>query len=160
MSTQNPRINWFNLFVFVLVVEAIGVASALLAGDIQLAYNQLELPAFSPPDSLFGVVWPLLYAAIGGSGYLIYLQTSRTAKKRNYTLFGLQMILNFVWSILFFNFQLYWVGLVIIIALIISVLLCIIYFFQDSPLASILLVPYLLWITFAAYLTAGVAVLN
>lgn len=76
------------------------------------------------------------------------------------TLFGIQLLLNFIWSIIFFSQSAYWWGLVIIIVLDLVVLLCILQFYRSSRLAAILMVPYLVWICFATYLTLGVALLN
>lgn len=154
------KFNWLYLLVFIIVVEGIGSLSALFAGNIQQHYNSLTLPVLSPPDYLFGIVWPILYALIGFSGYLIFLHTTKANRATNYTLFLLQLFINFAWSILFFNYNAYWIGFLVIIVLDLLVLLCIGQFYKTSQLASLLLVPYLIWIVFASYLTIGVAILN
>ncbi|KRM61044.1 hypothetical protein FC26_GL002261 [Paucilactobacillus vaccinostercus DSM 20634] len=78
----------------------------------------------------------------------------------NYSLFGIQLFLNFIWSIVFFNNLQYWIGVIIIVILDIIVLLCVTNFYKSSKLAAYLLIPYFVWILFATYLSIGVAVLN
>ncbi|MFT8747131.1 TspO/MBR family protein [Liquorilactobacillus nagelii] len=159
--TKKEKFSWIRLIVFILVIEFIGSLSAFFAGDIKAIYNHLSLPALSPPTYLFGIVWPILYALIGISGYLIYQQVyPKHIKLIDYSLFLTQLILNFVWSIIFFKVSAYWLGFLIIIVLDLVVLSCIIHFYKNSRLASILMVPYLIWIIFASYLTLNVAILN
>jgi len=160
MDSTKTKINWVHLLVFILVIEIIGGLSALLAGNIKQIYNGLNLPVLSPPTYLFGIVWPVLYALIGAAGYLIFLHSTKMDKITNYSLFILQLAVNFVWSILFFGYRSYWFSFLVIIALDLLVLLCIINFYRTSRLASGLLIPYLIWIVFASYLTIGVAILN
>lgn len=158
---KKTKFNWFHLVIFILIIEIVGGLSALFAGDIKGIYNNLNLPAFSPPDYLFGIVWPLLYALIAISGYLIYQRySSKQTKIVDYSLFIAQLVLNFIWSIIFFRESSYWLGLVIILVLDFIVLVCIIHFSKTSRLSSILMIPYFLWIIFASYLTLGVAILN
>ena len=161
MTDYKLKFNWVHLLIAVLAVEIIGSLSALFSGNIKSIYNSLNLPPLAPPDSLFGIVWPILYALIGISGYLIYQQTSSKQDKiMSYSLFGLQLLLNFIWSIIFFKQDAYWLGVVIILILDLLVLLCIIQFYKTSRLAALLLVPYFIWIVFASYLTISVAILN
>ena len=161
MLKQRPKFNWLQCLIFIVVVEAIGSLSAWFAGDIKAIYNGLNLPVLSPPDSLFGVIWPILYALIAIAGYLVYQQTT-TQRDRimNYALFSIQLFLNFIWSIIFFSQSAYWWGLAIIIILDLVVLLCILQFYRSSRLAAVLMIPYFIWICFATYLTLGVALLN
>lgn len=155
------KFNWLHLIVFILIIELIGGLSALFAGDIKGIYNNLHLPFLSPPAYLFGIVWPFLYVLIAISGYLIYQRYSlRRTKIVDYSLFVAQLALNFIWSIIFFRENSYWLGFVIILVLDFIVLTCIVHFSKTSRLASILMIPYLLWIIFASYLTLGVAILN
>ncbi|MFT8725411.1 TspO/MBR family protein [Liquorilactobacillus nagelii] len=155
------KFNWIHLFIFIIVIELIGSLSAVFAGDIKTIYSHLSLPVLSPPTYLFGIVWPILYALIGIAGYLIYYTPSiQHDKVINYVLFGSQLVINFIWSIIFFKYEAYWLSFAVIIVLDLIVLLCIINFFKSSQLASILFVPYFVWIIFASYLTIGVAILN
>lgn len=151
----------FSLIIFIVIVELLGSLSSAFAGNIKLKYNVLNLPPLSPPDYVFGIVWSILYFLIAVAGYLIIF--SNRAPKRVKTvssiLFWLQLLLNFIWSIVFFNEHYIW-GSIIILILDIVVFLCIVFFRRINRLASNLLIPYLIWILFATYLTIGVAILN
>ena len=148
---SKTRFNWLHLIIWIVSIQIIGSLSALFAGDIKNIYNHLSLPPLSPPNYLFGIVWPVLYALIAISGYLIYRSSySKHDKTMNY----------FIWSIVFFNNLQYWIGVIIIVILDIIVLLCVTNFYKSSKLAAYLLIPYFIWILFATYLSIGVAILN
>ena len=103
------NINWFHLILSIVVVELIGSLSGLLAGNIKSIYTSLKLPPLSPPAAVFGPVWIILYLLIGVAGYLVIKDTtSRTQKTINLSLFGSQLLLNFIWSIVFFGGNSYW----------------------------------------------------
>lgn len=161
MGKLSIKSNTLKLIFFVVLIELLGMLSSVFADNIKLKYNALNLPPLSPPDYLFGIVWPLLYLMIAVAGYIIIISNkSRIKFSFNPTLlFWLQLLLNFIWSIVFFN-QFYFIGLIIIIFLDLIVLLCIVEFYKVSKLASYLLIPYMLWILFATYLTLGVVILN
>lgn len=149
------------LIVWILVVETIGALSGMLAGDIQEKYNSLQLPVLSPPDVVFGPVWIILYLLIGVCGFLI-MRDSQNQHQRlvNLSLFSGQLLANFLWSLVFFGGNYYWLGVGIILILDGLVISCIITFKKINRLAMYLLIPYLIWILFATYLTIGVAILN
>ncbi|GHP14577.1 tryptophan-rich sensory protein [Lentilactobacillus fungorum] len=152
------RINYVKLVFWVILVEAIGFLSSQLSGDIRAVYQSLSLPAFSPPGVVFGIVWPILYVLIGISGYAIW--NSRKAHPELLWLFLTQLFLNFIWTIVFFSGSLLITGLIIIVIMDIIVSMLMIKVHPVNPVAAWLLVPYLLWLAFATYLAAGVAVLN
>ncbi|QGZ70177.1 tryptophan-rich sensory protein [Pediococcus pentosaceus] len=156
---MQTKSKWIQLIIAVVGVELIGSLSGLLAGDIKAIYNSFTLPPFSPPDRLFGIVWPILYLMIGIVGYLIFTVRSNY-RKTNLTLFITQLFLNFIWSIVFFNASSRWIGLLIILVLDALVFFCIKEFYKSSKLAAYLMIPYFLWILFATYLTLGTAILN
>ncbi|WP_178195261.1 TspO/MBR family protein [Ligilactobacillus sp. Marseille-Q7487] len=147
------------LIVIIIVVEGLGGLSALFAGDIKQVYANLVLPPLAPPNYLFGIVWPLLYLSIAVSFYLFW-QTKTSPKALGCGLYFLQMLINFIWSIVFFSGSAYWLGFGLIIILDLVVAYLIYYLKQVNRWASWLLWPYLLWILFASYLTLGVAWLN
>lgn len=156
---MQTKSKWVQLIIAVVGVELVGSLSGLLAGDIKAIYNSFTLPPFSPPDRLFGIVWPILYLMIGIVGYLIFTVRSNY-RKTNLTLFIAQLFLNFIWSIVFFNASSRWTGLLIILVLDALVFFCIKEFYKSSKLAAYLMIPYFLWILFATYLTLGTAILN
>jgi benzodiazapine receptor len=143
----------------IIGVELVGFLSGILAGDIKAIYHQLTLPPLSPPSSLFGIVWPLLYLMMGITLFLL-IQTPSPARKSNLILFGAQLFLNFIWSIVFFGASNRWISFGIIIVLDALLILCIAQFRKSNRFAAYLLVPYLIWILFATYLTLGTAILN
>lgn len=147
--------------VFILAVEAIGALSGVLAGDIKGIYNKLELPPLAPPDFLFGIVWPILYALIAVSGFLIFqkIKTDKREVQSALSYYVLQLFLNFIWSIIFFKGY-FWMGVFVILALDVVVLICLVKFSRLHHLSGILFAPYFIWILFATYLSVGVAFLN
>ncbi|GEL16068.1 TspO/MBR family protein [Pediococcus cellicola] len=152
---------WKAFLLFVVGVQILGSLSGLFAGNIKAVYNALSLPPLAPPDYLFGIVWPLLYLLIAISGYLIYQSIAFKGEKvTSYILFAVQLALNFAWSIVFFAGNYYWAGVVIVVLLDLVVLSCVLQYYKINKAASLLLVPYLIWILFATYLSIGVAILN
>lgn len=154
------KINWFTLIGFIIVIEAIGVLSGFLAGNISETYGELIKPPLSPPGIVFGIVWPILYALMGISVYFIYESKDSLKRTKSLILFGIQLFLNFSWSIIFFRFELFWIGVLIIITLDLIVGIIIYYFNRIYKLSGYLLIPYYLWIIFATYLSIAIAYAN
>ena len=138
----------------------LGILSSLLAGDLAQKYGEFTLPPLSPPGWLFGVVWPILYILMGISSYLIYLEPPSQERNRCLLVYFVQLFINFIWSPIFFGVEFLGLAVAVIIILDMLVLYCIITFRKVRPLAGNLLIPYILWIAFATYLCAGVALLN
>ena len=150
-----PYIYW------VILVESVGALSAVLSVEgMKTFMQQTAQPPLSPPGWLFPVVWTLLYALMGISAARIWLLPDSKERKWSLNLFTIQLILNFFWSLIFFNAQAYGLAVVWIIALWVSVLLMILQFHKVDHLAAWLQVPYLVWLTFAAYLTVAIWLLN
>lgn len=153
--------HWQGLLISILIAELTGILSSLIAGSIRPVYNAYIKPPFSPPGWLFGVVWPLLYALMGIAAYLIYKSDVEKAKKNNaLRLYCVQLFLNFMWSIVFFRFDLLWGALIVLLLLDIFVIFTMIAFSRINKTAMWLMLPYLLWILFATYLNAAIALLN
>ena len=139
----------------------VGAVAALLTSESMTTFSQLEKPTLSPPGWLFPVVWTILYTLMGISAYLI--GTSKIApieRAKALTLYTYQLTVNFLWSIFFFNFEWYFFSFLWIILLWLLVFLMIRSFYKINKTAAYLNIPYLLWITFAAYLNFGIWVLN
>lgn len=122
-------------------------------------YDGLDKPPLQPPGWMFGVVWPILYFATGVALFLIW-RSAAVDKKPAYILFGIHMVLNASWSLVFFGLQQPWFAFAVIVALLVTILVSIMYFTRISQWASWLFVPYAIWVTFAMYLNLGVAWLN
>ena len=144
---------------------AIPVVSGAVIGFITSGSMQqfatLEKPPLSPPGWLFPVVWTILYTAMGISSYLIYKADAEEHKKQQALfLYGAQLIVNLLWPIFFFLFEWYLFSFFWLVMLWILVFLMIREFYGISRIAAYLCVPYLLWLTFAAYLNLGIWWLN
>lgn len=123
-------------------------------------FDNLNKPFLNPPDWLFAPVWTILYILIAIS-FILFLK-SDVAKSKKWPLifFISQMLLNFAWAPVFFRMENIGAALVIIFFMWIFILLTVISFFKYSKLASILLIPYLVWVSFAFYLNFSYFVLN
>ncbi len=123
-------------------------------------YNSLNKPFLAPPSSVFAPVWTILYIMIALS--LIFFLKGGMNKDKTAPLifFIIQLALNFAWTPVFFGLQNIGLALIIIILMWLFTLLTVIFFFRHSKIASLLLIPYLVWISFAFYLNFGYFVLN
>ncbi|WP_265456830.1 TspO/MBR family protein [Enterococcus sp. HY326] len=152
---------WLILLAAVVGTELVGSLSGLLAGDIRGMYESFNQIPLSPPGSLFGIVWPILYFLMGLSLFLIIITPAkRSTKMFAYGIYGLQLLLNFTWSLVFFGGDQMFLAIFNILALDLLVLCQIIYYRRISKWAAYLLVPYLVWILFATYLNIGFALVN
>lgn len=154
------KINWFKLIVIVLITELIGLLGSLFSGITGQNYTSLIKPPLSPPGWLFGLIWPVLYLLMGIAAYIIYQTPQTPERKKATTLYWVQLFVNFLWPIVFFHFQWYWISVIVIILLDVLVLITTIRFYKIEKVAGYLMIPYLLWILFATYLNIGIAVLN
>jgi tryptophan-rich sensory protein len=136
------------------------IGSLATIPNIPSWYAALEKPMLNPPNWVFGPVWSVLYTLVGVSLALVILKSGKQVKKKAYYWFGLQLVLNALWSLTFFGLHSPWLGVVVIIGLIASIILTIREFYGINKYAGWLLVPYLAWVCFATYLTIGVALLN
>lgn len=153
--------NWKTFALWIGLAEAVGGLSAWLSREGMKAYSEtVAQPPLSPPMWLFPVVWGILFLLMGYSAGRIYLAPESRDRSRGLNLFVAQLIINFFWSLIFFNAQAFGLAFVWLILLWVLVLLMILTFRKVDPLAAWLQVPYLLWLTFAAYLSAGVWYLN
>ncbi len=123
-------------------------------------YDALSKPPFTPPGYLFGIVWPILYTMMGFALFLILKTPPRPKRTAAIALFAAQLLLNALWTPLFFRWRLIGVALLEIIALWVLILLTVAAFQKLSRTAAALLVPYLAWVSFAIVLNAGFWLLN
>ena len=123
-------------------------------------YETLNKPSWNPPSWLFGPIWTTLYTLIGYAGYLAWSSSVGRARQRAFLIYSAQLILNALWTPLFFGLHSPTLALINIVALGLVILLNIIAFYRINPAAGLLLVPYLSWITFALLLNATIWSLN
>lgn len=152
------KIQWKNLITCLVIPLAVGSLSALLTQNSMAAFNTINKPALTPPGWLFPVVWTILYILMGIASYLVL--TSEKPNEAALTVYGIQLIFNFFWSIIFFNLELYLFAFIWLVVLWLLILKTTILFYQISKLAGILMLPYLLWVTFAGYLNFSIYLLN
>lgn len=137
------------------------IGSVFTTPAIPTWYASLNKPGFSPPNWLFGPVWITLYVLMGISLFLVWRKgLDIPYVKSGIMLFSIQLILNVLWSVVFFGLKSPLGGLVIILILWILILLTMIEFYKVSELAGALLVPYILWVSFATVLNASLYFLN
>ena len=149
----------FTLLVCLFIPLFIGgLAGGLTAASAGL-YQNIALPALSPPGWVFPAVWTLLYTLIGLSSYFAYTSPKGKAKLWR-TLYAITLALNFVWPFLFFKWQLYMLSFLVILLMWAVGFVLTREFWVCRPAAGILFLPYMAWLTFAAYLCYGVAMLN
>ncbi|MBQ3104547.1 MAG: tryptophan-rich sensory protein [Lachnospiraceae bacterium] len=138
-----------------------GGLSAFLTCGAMADFRQLNQPPLSPPGILFPVVWSILYALMGIASYLIL-----TAPKENsdiptaLKLYGIQLAVNALWPLFFFRLKWYLFSFFWLLLLWLAILVTIRLFGRICPAASRLLLPYLIWVTFAGYLNLGIYWLN
>jgi benzodiazapine receptor len=147
--------------ISILVSFAAGATGSLAtAPNIPSWYSNLEKPFLNPPNWVFGPVWSILYLLIGISLAIIITTNIKSNMASTYFWFAGQLVLNTLWSIVFFGLHSPEYGIVIIIGLIISIIMTIRSFYPINKTAAALLLPYLLWVCFATYLNIAIAVLN
>jgi len=157
-----------------MIKDIVGVTIAalicLLAGAIgsmftypaiPIWYATLNKPFFSPPNWIFAPVWTVLYIMMGASVYLIWKKRKESNEAvKGLIVFAAQLVLNTMWSVVFFGYKDIFFALLIIVFLWALILTCIIQFNKLSRNAMLLLVPYIVWVSFAALLNAAVWLLN
>lgn len=150
------KLNKLPKFLFAVVIcEFAGIIGSLFTfSAIPSWYVYLNKPFFAPPNFVFGPVWTLLYFLMGVSLYIVWV------KKKPLTIFWIQLFLNAFWSIIFFGLRNPLLAFIDIIGLWIAVVLTIKYFFSFSKPAAYLLIPYLLWVSFASLLNLSIVILN
>ena len=156
---------WAKLKPYVISIAiALGVGglSAFLTRNNMNIYGRIIQPALAPPAILFPIVWTLLYTLMGISSARIRLKKEENPELVLDALFAyvIQLILNFFWSLIFFNMQNFLFSLIWLVLLWIAILVMIIRFYRVEPLAALLQIPYLLWVTFAGYLNFMIYQLN
>ena len=155
------RKQWKTIILSILVAEAVGALSGFLTREgMKLFTDAVAQPPLSPPPLLFPIVWSILYALMGYGSARIWLSTPSPDRSRALNLYAIQLVVNFFWSLIFFNAQAFGFAFFWLLLLWVLVLLMILAFDKIDPLSAKLQVPYLIWLTFAAYLNLGVWYLN
>ena len=155
------KINWKILIVSTLIPLAVGWLSALFTSDSMQGFDMIIKPPLSPPGWLFPVVWTILYTLMGIASYLVYTSNSPKDKVATaLTFYGIQLVVNFFWSLIFFNLEAYLFAFFWLVLLWVLIVVTTVLFWRINRNAGILLIPYLLWVTFAGYLNYAIYLLN
>lgn len=151
-----------SLIVAIITCEAAGIiGSVFTSSKIPTWYRGLVKPALNPPSWIFGPVWTTLYLLMGIALYIIWKKgLGAQGVKFALTIFAIQLILNTLWSIVFFGMQNTGLALINIALMWLFIAWTIVLFYKLSPTAGLLLVPYILWVSFASYLNYAIWTLN
>jgi len=148
---------WVKLIIAILFCQLAGVfGSIFTSSSIRTWYVELQKPFFTPPNWIFGPVWITLYTLMGIALYLVWDKKDRVS----ISIFGFQLILNALWSLLFFGMQNPLYGLVEIIILWFAILITIVRFYKIDKKAGLILLPYILWVSIATALNYYIWILN
>ncbi len=149
------------LLICIAIPLLVGTLSAWISRGAMESFDALNQPPLSPPGWLFPVVWTILYILMGIASYLVLI-SGRPQRMIDKALrvYGLQLGVNFFWSIIFFNWSKYLFAFFWLILLWILIYITIRRFYDISKMTGYLLAPYLVWVTFAGYLNLGVYWLN
>ncbi len=149
------------LFTSIVLCQLAGIVGSFFTiSSIGGWYETLNQPYFRPPNSLFGPVWIILYTLMGISFYWIWIKKSNTKTKEAIKLFVLHLIINSLWSIVFFGLQQIFLGLIVIVMLLVTLLMVMRKFWSIDGRATGILFPYLVWVTFATVLNFAIWILN
>jgi tryptophan-rich sensory protein len=153
--------DWGALIISILLTEGIGYIASIFTRGSAIYYKGLIKPFFAPPAWVFGIVWPILYFLMAIAAYIIWVQGKKGKPVgKALALYITQLLLNFTWPFIFFRLNLYGIAFIEIVLLIIVVLLTIKEFFKHSKLSAIFMIPYILWLLYAAALNYYIWLLN
>lgn len=153
------KIDRKTLLICMAIPLAVGVISGLLTRNSMQMFASMNKPPLSPPAWLFPVVWTILYVLMGVASYLVVQDGVEEAEKA-LMLYGAQLAFNFCWSLIFFNLQWYLFAFLWLLVLWGLILATIFAFREINRTAALLMLPYLVWVTFAGYLNFGIYLLN
>jgi len=154
--------NALYFLVFVIIAQLAGIIGSMFtSGSVDTWYKEISRPPFTPPSWLFAPVWISLYLLMGISAYLVWRKgTEKKEVKIALAIFFAQLVLNSIWSLLFFGLHLIFISFIEILVLWFVILFMIIKFYPISKTASLIQIPYILWVSFASILNFSFAVLN
>ncbi len=154
------KTDWKRYLPWVAVTEFVGILAGILSRGGSNLYAMMEKPPLSPPAVVFPVVWTVLYALMGIGAARVYGSEDSVWRKWGLNLFVIQLVVNFFWPLIFFYAQAYGLALIWLLLLWALVLAQILLYRKVDRLAAVLQIPYLLWLTFAAYLNFAVWQMN
>jgi benzodiazapine receptor len=153
--------NYIHLIVSIVLAQAAGLLGALFTSTgAGTWYQTIVKPSWNPPSWIFGPVWTTLYVLMGIASYLVWKTPPGTLRTQALILYGIQLALNALWSFVFFGAESPKWGVVVIVLLLLAILATTARFFTISKTAGYLMIPYILWVTFASVLNLTIWRLN
>ena len=148
--------------IAILIPLAVGGLASILTSSSMMMYGEMVKPPLAPPPILFPIVWTILYILMGIGSARVYLK--KEAMPREVTkalrIYALQLGFNFFWSLIFFNLRAFLFAFIWLIALWGLIIIMLFKFYKIDKIAAIINIPYILWVTFAAYLNFAIYILN
>ncbi len=144
--------------LFPLIVG--GLSALCTSGNMKNLFNEIIKPPLSPPSWLFPVVWSVLFILMGIGSAKVYLSPASKNRASALRLYLINLFLNFFWSIIFFNFRAFLFAFIWLLALLLIIILMTVRFYKAERISGLLQIPYILWVTFAGYLTFAIWFLN
>lgn len=155
---MNTKFDWKALIVSIGIALGVGVLSSVLAPDIAGQYMTIYKPSLAPPGWLFPIVWTILYILMGIAAYLIYESPKGDARTSALLYYAAGLVVNFIWPIIFFRCEAYVTAFFWLLLLWYLVFITFRKFTEINRIAGNLLIPYLVWLTFAGYLNLTIAI--
>lgn len=161
-TANKKKIRFIPLIICIAIPLLIGWITSLIIPNMQSLYENLVKPFFAPPPIVFPIVWTILYILMGIASYKVYILKYDNIDTSSATfVYYIQLLLNFLWTIIFFGFRLYGLAFIELIILILFVILTIVRFYQKAGIkAALLLLPYLIWLIYAGVLNFFIWMLN
>ena len=159
---RDSKVEIAKLFSCIILCQVAGILGSIFTKPAILSwYISLKKPFFTPPNWVFAPVWVILYILMGVAAFLVWRKGFHQKQTRSaLVLFGIQLILNVLWSVMFFRLRSPFAGLIEISILSVAVILTLQSFLQVTRVAGLLLIPYFLWVAFASGLNLSIWVLN
>ena len=148
--------------ISVAIALGVGALSALFTRGNMDIYDRIQTPPLAPPGILFPIVWSILYTLMGISSAIIYIKgrDENIPVYEALRIYAIQLVVNFFWSIIFFNLEAFLFAFLWLLLLWVLIIIMIVKFYKIDKTAAYLQIPYLLWVTFAAYLNFAIFLLN
>ena len=156
---MKAKFNVLSLIIFIAIPLVVGGISSLLTRQAMVSFADLNKPMLSPPAWLFPIAWTVLYVLMGIASYTMFYSNHDLASIA-LIVYALQLIMNFFWSIIFFNTERYWMALIWLLIMWGLIILLVLLTARFSIVGMICLIPLLAWTTFAAYLNFMIARMN
>ena len=162
ISKNNERIRIIPLIISIGIPLCIGGITSALIPNMNVVYGQLVKPSFSPPAMVFPITWTIIYILMGIASYKVYvLKYDNIDVSSALFVYGIQLLLNCLWTFIFFEFRLYGLAFLELVLLTLFVILTIKRFYQKAgKKVALLLIPYLIWIIYAGVLNFFIWMLN